>query len=154
MKIIPYKPGSTFKIVFTKIQHVFGWIIFNLLIEIQLWRLVPLQYKKNFDLSRTKLLVNVSLFPIILVTPCLKSAVLISTLFTQLMTFTTGASFDPKLQILHNVDLNSMNVSKIGNEYESQVNSTMLYFYFNYIFDLYLCLVGKYWLWFCFILNS
>ncbi|CBY10176.1 unnamed protein product [Oikopleura dioica] len=37
------------------------------------------------------------------------------------MTFTTGASFDPKLQILHNVSLNSMNVSKIENEYGTQV---------------------------------
>ena len=91
-----------------------------------------LQYQKLFRNRVTKIIIYLSVLPIILVTPLVKISgmlflhmntfksflVLLSTVFNQLITFTTGASFDPKVHKLIDVSNTSDIVVEIlDNEY-------------------------------------
>ena len=75
-----------------------------------------LQYQRLFKSRITKAIIFLSVLPIILVTPLIKisgkflgfkekisSKVLLSTIFNQLVTHTTGASYDPKRHQLINI---------------------------------------------------
>jgi len=75
-------------------------------------------YQQLFKRGLSKWMVFISVLPIILVTPLMKISVLLSTLFSQMVTFTTGSSFDPKIQTLVAINGSDIQVEKLANEYE------------------------------------
>ena len=51
----------------------------------------------------------------------MKISVLLSTLFSQMVTFTTGASFDPKIHSLNGLNGTQIDVQRQDNEYEVKI---------------------------------
>ena len=69
--------------------------------SVGMWR-----YQKLFKPGPAKVMVFISVLPIILVTPLVKATVLLAALFGQLMTFTNGSSYDTKVENLIVMDQN------------------------------------------------
>ena len=76
------------------------------------------RYQKLFSKKRVRLIVWFSSVPVVIITPVLKVAVVLSTLFSQLTTY-TDTTFDPKKRVLLNATGADIATEKIDNEYES-----------------------------------
>ena len=57
-----------------------------------------------------------------MVTPILKCSIVLSTIFNQLNTYTSGNSFDPLKTEVESLNGTKMVTSKVDNEYESNVD--------------------------------
>ena len=60
--------------------------------------------------------------PCILLTPSLKIIIIISTLLNQLVTMSTGGTFDPKKTVLLGFDGSRIITEKKPNDYEENIN--------------------------------
>ena len=79
------------------------------------------RYQKLFSKKRVRLLVFFSAIPVVIVTPVLKVSIVLATIFSQLSTYTSDTTFDPKKQSLINVTTSEIATEKIENEYDSNV---------------------------------
>ena len=81
------------------------------------------RYQELFKTRIVKIGVWLTSVPVIVVTPILKCCIVLSTMFNQMNTYTSGSSFDPmKTEIGNMTDSGKIETSKVDNEYPSNVD--------------------------------
>ncbi|CAG5104536.1 Oidioi.mRNA.OKI2018_I69.chr1.g1314.t1.cds [Oikopleura dioica] len=79
------------------------------------------RYQKLFKMGPSKILIFISVLPVILVTPLMKISVLLSTIFSQMVTYTTGNTYDIKKHTLNDIQIvdgrTVMNITSTDNEF-------------------------------------
>ncbi|CBY30702.1 unnamed protein product [Oikopleura dioica] len=95
------------------------------------------RYQKLFKMGPSKILIFISVLPVILVTPLMKISVLLSTIFSQMVTYTTGNTYDIKKHTLNDIKIiegrTIMNITSVENDFKpvsSAIEGTAIAKYF------------------------
>lgn len=81
--------------------------------------------KRYQDLFKTRIVkigVWLTSVPVLVVTPILKCSIVLSTIFNQLNTYTSGSNFDPMRVEITNMTGSTIETNKVDNEYPSTVD--------------------------------
>lgn len=80
------------------------------------------RYQVLFKTKIVKIGVWLTSVPVLVVTPILKCSIVLSTIFNQLNTYTSGNNFDPLRTEISNITGSTIVTSKVNNEYPSTVD--------------------------------
>ena len=115
-----YKPPSLDLRMENMIQPIIDICVVFILVIIQIRNV--LKYKELFGTKVVRLLVWFTAVPIVIVTPILKVSIVLSSVFSQLATYTSDGYYDPKKHKLLETNGSAISVEKIDNEYSTMVN--------------------------------
>lgn len=115
-----YKPASFDLRLAAMIQPAIDFAL--AVLNIVSLSLATYHFQKVFPDGRQRIIASIVVLPCILLTPTLKVIIIYSTVLNQLVTLTTGGTFDPKKTRLIGFNGSIMITEKKPNDYEQDIN--------------------------------